>query len=258
MDVLPSSAQKLSLIDKYNRINIYRQMIATLSLLVLINAFYSGAQILTDSLIAVASTVFFHFVKSKLRKKEEIEYDSVIISGLFIGLILSPSTTYVLVLASFIAVMSHSIKINNRHLFNPAMAGIFLAVLLTNSSDAWFGASQLLPVLILGLLVSQKFRRFHLTIPFLAMYMSLSMLHNLFSSINPIYQDAFGGLIYFLAFFMLVEPKTSPVKRNARIAYGIVSAMIIFALGLILPRYAVTAGLLICNLLVQPIEKLVK
>ncbi len=208
--------------------------------------------------ISVASAWVFHYAQAKIRKKEEIKYDSVIISGLFIGLILSPSSPYVLILASFAAVISHFIKINNRHLLNPAMTGIFLAVLLTNSSDTWLGASQLLPVLILGLLVSQKFRRFHLTVPFLAIYLSLSMLHNLSSSVNPIYQDAFGGLIYFLAFFMLVEPKTTPTKRNARIAYGMVSAMIIFVLGLTVPKYAITAGLLLCNLLVQPIEKLIK
>ncbi|MBI4174203.1 MAG: RnfABCDGE type electron transport complex subunit D [Candidatus Aenigmarchaeota archaeon] len=258
MDAPQPLQRKQGLLDKYNRINVYRQMILTLLLLAVINAYYNGVQVVVDSAIAAASAVFFHFAKSKLRKREGVEYDSVIISGLFIGLILSPAPLHALVFASFIAVMSHFVKINNHHLFNPAMSGIFLAALFLNAGDSWVGASQLVPVLILGLLVSHKFRRFHLTLPFLAAYLSLSMAHRLVSNAHPVYHDIFGGLVYFLAFFMLVEPKTTPITRNGRIAYGIISAIIIFSLSLAVPKYAAMAGLLVCNLLVQPIGKFVK
>ncbi len=264
MELAPASdaVQKQSILavlkTRYNRATIYRQMTATLFLLVIVSSLDFGLQLITNTAISMASIFLFHFIVSKLRKKEEISYESVAISGLLIGLILSPDTPSAIVLASFVAVLSKRIKLNGRHLLNPAMAGIFSAILLTNSTDAWMGASSLLPVLILGILIAQKYRRLHLVIPFVFTHMSLSMLHKLYYNIHPAYHDIFGGLIYFLAFFMLLEPKTTPITKNARIAYGIVSAVIIFALGLTVPKYAVTGGLLLCNLLVQPIEKIIK
>ena len=243
---------------RYNRINVYQQMIISLSLLVLINSLNAGMQLLINSAIAVASIFVFHYVISKLRQKQEISYESVAISGLLIGLILMPSQPYAVVFASLIAVLSKRIKLNSRHAVNPAMSGVFLSVLLTNSSDAWSGAAELLPVLILGLLVAQKYRRLHLVLPFVFVNMLLSALYKFYNNVQPFYNGIFGGLIYFLAFFMLLEPKTTPIKRNARIVYGVISAVIIFALGLTIPKYAVTGGLLLCNLLVQPLDKLVK
>ncbi|MBI2085614.1 MAG: RnfABCDGE type electron transport complex subunit D [Candidatus Aenigmarchaeota archaeon] len=243
---------------RYNRITIYKQMIATLFLLVIISSLGVGLQLITNTAISISSIFLFHFIVSKLRKKEEISYESVAITGLLIGLILLPDTPYAIVLASLAAVLSKRIKLNGRHLLNPAMSGVFFAILLTNSSDAWVGASSLLLVLILGIPIAQKYRRLHLIVPFVFTHMSLSVIHKLYYNIHPVYHDLFGGLIYFLAFFMLLEPKTTPITKNARIAYGIISAVIIFVLGLTIPKYAVTGGLLICNLLIQPIEKIFK
>lgn len=263
MDLQPSNtSQKPDLLTvlktRYARITIYQLMIISLSLLVLINSASLGTQLTVNAAITLASVFIFHYVVSKLRKKEQISYESVAITGLLIALILSPSELYVLIFASLAAVLSKRIKLNNRHVVNPAMSGIFLAVLLTGASDAWFGASQLVPVLVLGILVAQKYRRLHLVIPFIFVHSLLSIAHRFYYNIHPVYHDIFGGVIYFLAFFMLLEPKTTPNNKNARIAYGMISAVIIFTLGLLAPKYAVTGGLLLCNLLIQPVERFVK
>ncbi|MBI3413146.1 MAG: RnfABCDGE type electron transport complex subunit D [Candidatus Aenigmarchaeota archaeon] len=263
MDLQPANAPPkpnllTSLKTRYARITIYQQMIILLSLLVLINSANLGSQLLVNTTVTLASVFVFHYVISKLRKKEQISYESVTITGLLIALILMPGELYALAFASLVAVLSKRIKFNNRHVVNPAMSGIFAAVLLTNSSDSWLGASQLLPVLVFGLLIAQKYRRLHLVIPFILTHTALSVAHRFYYNMHPVYQDVFGGLIYFLAFFMLLEPKTTPIRPNARTAYGIISAVIIFALSLAMPKYAITGGLLLCNLLVQPIEKIVK
>ncbi len=263
MDLQPSNApQKPDMLTtlkaRYARITIYQLMVMALSLLVLINAVNFGSQSLVNAAVALISVFAFHYAISKLRKKEQISYESVAITGLLIALILSPSELYVLAFASLAAVLSKRIKLNNKHAVNPAMFGIFLAVMLTNSSDAWFGSSQLVPILILGLLVAQKYRRLHLVVPFVLVHSLLSIVHRFYYNIHPVYHDMFGGVIYFLAFFMLLEPKTTPNNKNARIVYGVIGAAIIFSLGLIVPKYAVTGGLLLCNLLIQPIEKFVK
>ncbi len=247
-----------AILGKYKLISIYKQMIITLSLLVLISAPSAGIGILASAATAVASAVLFHHIVCRIRKEKLVSYDSVIISGLFIGLILAPNNLFAAVFASFAAVVSKSVKFNDRRVFNPAMAGIFAATTLTPSFDSWAGASQAVPVLILGLLIAQKFRRFHLAIPFIVAYLSLSSAYRLASSLHPAYLEASGGIIYFFAFFMLVEPRTTPAAKNARIAYGVVSAMVIFALTLAVPQYAMTGGLLLSNLLVQPIERIIK
>ncbi|MBI4177117.1 MAG: RnfABCDGE type electron transport complex subunit D [Candidatus Aenigmarchaeota archaeon] len=242
---------------RYSRVTIYQLMIISLSLLVAVNSF-NYPQLLASAPAALASVFIFHYAVSKLRNKAQISYESAAITGLLVALILVPNSPYALVIASLAAVLSKLIKLNSRHIFNPAMAGVLAAVLFTGSGDAWLGASQLLPVLILGLLVAQKYRRFHLVVPFIATHASLSILHKLYYNTHPVYHDVFGGVVYFSAFFMILEPKTAPITKNARIAYGITSAVIIFALGLLVPKYAITGGLLISNILVQPIEKFIK
>lgn len=243
---------------RYARVTIYQLTIISLSLLVVVNSVNFGTQLLVNTVVALASVFIFHYAISRLRKKEQISYESVAITGLLIALVLAPNNPYEIIFASLLALLSKRIKLNNRHIVNPAMAGVFSAVLLANSPDAWTGASQVLPVVVLGLLVAQKYRRLHLVSAFIATHLSLSVIHKLYYNVHPVYHDVFGGVIYFLAFFMLTEPKTTPITKNARIAYGICSATIIFILGLVAPKYALAAGLLLSNLLVQPLEKLVK
>ncbi len=246
-----------TILEKYKLINIYRQMIITLSILVVIGALSAGTGIIANAATAVASAVLFHHIVCGIRKEKFVSYDSVIISGLFIGLILAPNNLFAAVLASLAAVASKSIKFNGRRVFNPAMAGIFAAITLTPSFDSWAGASQVVPVLILGSLVAQKFKRFHLAVPFIVAYLSLSSAYRFASSLHPVYSEALSGIIYFFAFFMLVEPKTSPAAKNAGIAYGVISAIVVFSLGLAVPKYAMAGGLLLSNLLVRPIERIV-
>ncbi len=247
----------LDMLGRYGLISVYKQMIVTLVLLVLVSVPSAGIGILASAATAVASAVLFHHSICRIRKEKHVSYDSVVISGLFIGLILAPNNLFAIIIASFAAVASKSIKSNGRHVFNPAMAGIFAATVLTPSFDSWAGASQVVPVLILGSLVAQKFRRLHLVIPFVVTYLSLSAAYRFASSLQPIYIEALGGILYFFAFLMLIEPRTTPATKNARTVYGIASAAIVFVLALIVPQYAMTGGLLLSNLFVQPIEKII-
>ncbi len=249
-----------------NKIDIYNLMIFNLLVLSIIGIITLGWEsTLPQLLIAVPAAGFLDTVINYYKTKNFEISKSGIITGLFIGLILGQRQLgYVVLIASVIAIVGKHIgkyimglfKQRN-HLFNPAMVGIFLSVLIFKIVDGWWGATNLIAVAILGIFLLYKFRRFHLVIPFLITHFLAVIAINLLLS----YKTAFEGLLlsstlYFFAFFMLIEPKTSPATNKGRIIYGVISGLILAVLAFILPAYMFTAGLLICNLLIPVVNYL--
>jgi|SRR3989344_2182230 len=207
---------------------------------------------LIDSLID-----YFEFRRFRVSK-------SSVITGFFIGLVLSiDQTWYVPLVASLIAVCGKHIggflmkKLfnYNSHIFNPAIFGIFICLILFNTIDGWWGATNLILILLLGILLLYKFKRFHLTLTFLATYFILSLVFG-----NNFFNLILDSTIYFFSIFMLTEPKTSPNSFRGRIIYGLLSgviiALMINSFAGLFSGYSLILGLLICNLCVPFLNKL--
>jgi ferredoxin-NADP reductase len=157
--------------------------------------------------------------------------ESVYITGLIIVLIMDPaplgdlSAAGTLVFASAWAMASKFIfSLRRRHIFNPAAIGVALPALLLDHPATWWVAGQawLMPLVIVGgLLIVRKLRRFDLVLAFAAANLLLTVLMG-----DP--SDALQSLrlalssspFFFFAFIMLTEPLTAPQTRLWRLVYA--------------------------------------
>jgi len=216
-------------------------MIFFLVVLNLVSTFFYGFGIkaLLPVVIAVATTTILDSAISYFKSKTLEFPKSALISGLFIGGLLTQDLQwYVYVLAGAIAILSkHLIKIQQKHLFNPANFGVLLVSVIFGAAHTWWISSPLVLVLIFGIFIIWRLRRIELAIGFLAGYYLINSAIELLQGAQfpEIYSTIInGGVVYFFSMFMLIEPKTHPARN--RIAYGIFVAALLIGLN----QYAVS------------------
>jgi ferredoxin-NADP reductase len=157
--------------------------------------------------------------------------ESVYISALILALIITPlQSTQDLWFLGWAAVWAMASKYiiapNKRHIFNPVAFAVALTYFTLNQSASWWvGNGPLLPfVLIGGLLVVRKIRRFELVFSFLSAALIMVLTFSFFNGDDFIatLQNliAFSPLLFF-ACVILTEPLTTPPTRNLRIVYGL-------------------------------------
>jgi ferredoxin-NADP reductase len=142
--------------------------------------------------------------------------------------------------------------INKKHVFNPAAIAIFLLSLFGIGNGIWWvGSLILLPfVLILGLLVVRKIRRFHLFISFVISAVTVLVLFNLGNHMSPMEsmkQSFTSWPLIFFGTIMLTEPLTAPARKNMQIIYGALVGVLFgaqFHIGLLnsSPEFALVVG----------------
>lgn len=156
--------------------------------------------------------------------------ESTYISALILTLIISPiqgySDLWFLGWAAVLAMASkYIVAIRGKHLFNPVAFAVALTYFTINQSASWWiGNAQMLPfVLVGGLLIVRKIRRFDLVWSFVLAALAVTLVSALFSG-TALTKAISGLLLYspylFFAFIMLTEPLTTPPTRSLRILYG--------------------------------------
>ncbi|MEI6631286.1 MAG: RnfABCDGE type electron transport complex subunit D [bacterium] len=238
--------------------SIKKQLIILLLALALYVAFSARDFIFLKSLsitaiaAVVAESAILYFKNKKLSLSE-----SSIISGLIVGFVLSSdSRPAVLILASVFAISSkYLIRVNKRHIFNPAGLGILLAMLFFGANSEWRGTylwSILLPA---GFYLAYKIRKLSLVVSYFLCTFILFGAQALWQKTQLI--NILGVLSYFFIFIMLVEPKTTPLKTNLKIIFGAAVAGLIFILSNLRIRFdAELASLLFLNLFVLFLNRL--
>ncbi|MBI2541425.1 RnfABCDGE type electron transport complex subunit D [Candidatus Woesearchaeota archaeon] len=247
-----------------NRFTVYQYMTVFLVVLHLVSAFFYGFGIraLLPVLIAVATTTTLDFAITYFKFKAFEFPQSALISGLFIGGLLTQNLQWhVYAIAGAIAILSkHLIKFQQKHIFNPANFGVLISITALplfgiTAFESWWIASPLILVLVFGAFIAWKLKRFDLVLSFLLAYFAISLLLDVSQPArcgmmrmecpmhpSPLaeafYSVANGGILYFFAMFMLIEPKTNPGKN--RVVYGVAVAI---ALTILLR--ATTQGLLL-------------
>jgi len=238
--------------EKLKSLSIYEFMIISLTLLAVYNIiaqkFWLAA---IQILISVLTATILDFSINHFIYKRTYFPKSAVISGLFVGSILyNVSGIYFVIIASALAILSkHLIKINESHLFNPASLGIFIATIL-GASQLWWTAQPLLLVVVLGLIIAWKFKRFDSQPAFLATYFIVSAIILFFAGdISKIILKITDPFIYFFTFFMLVEPRTSPLTQKGRIIYGVIVALLASATLRAYPAQFILSALLTGNVI---------
>jgi len=193
--------------------------------------FYSPLSLLFTFLILTGSCFVSNIIFATIFKAPVNPISSVITAAILFFVMMPISKTdqiWVFVLASALAMGSKYIMaINKRHIFNPAaFALVTIGLMGLPQINWWVGNSYLFPVvLITGLFVVRKVRKL---VMFSTYYIFGLATIGIFAVINN--REVLGVLteailsypILFLGAYMLVEPLTTPPKRNTQGVYAVI------------------------------------
>lgn len=238
--------------------NIKVQLIIFLSAFALYLSFRDkNAIFLLTTLIAVISAIGVESVILLFKDKKLTVTDSSIISGLIIGFVLSSDNPWwIFPLASLLAICSkHLICFNKKHLLNPAAFGIFLTIVLFSASTQWKGTYMWHILLPFGLYFISKIQKLEVLIGYGITALGLFAIQAVAQK-TPLL-NIFGYLSYFYIFIMMIEPKTTPVKKRGKFIFGTGLAVLIFILTEFGIRFdAELVSLLILNLFAPLLNKI--
>ena len=186
------------------------------------------ALVFTTAFLVVASGFANWFFARILGLPSNLE--SAYITGLILALIITPiqslSDLPFLAWAAVLAMASkYLLNVKGKHLFNPAAFAVALTYFTLNQDASWWvGNGPMLPfVLVGGLLIVRKLRRFDLLLSFLGASLAAILLAALLRSqpVGAALQNAFlYSPLFFFAFIFLTEPATTPPTRRLRMMYG--------------------------------------
>jgi enediyne biosynthesis protein E5 len=205
--------------------------------------------VLLQILVSIITAVFWDVVIQYFKSRKIIFPDSAVISGLIIALVMAPQQKMVYyVCAASLAIFSkHLLRIDKKHIFNPANLGLLLTSAAFPAMLSWWGLANNWLLAIAGIFIVYKIRRFPVIIGYLV---SLGVFLAIYSLLNRggIF-DYFSTINLFFVFVMLIEPKTSPIGRFRGGLFGALVAVFGFLFFLFFPRYDFAlAGLALGNL----------
>lgn len=223
-----------------NRVTMYRLMLYYLLFLlivaVILSFFSTTPYKPLDILLSATILTFLSYVTNKILAwmfNAVTNTESSLITGLILALIVDPTSKPIfLVLIAVLAMSSKYItSIRGRHLFNPvAFAALVSALTVGQGASWWVNNLIMAPFIIIGgLLILRKIRRFQIVAIFLVTYLLLAgiveRMEILERPVSTLTDSLINSPILFFSFVMLVEPLTSPAKRIFQLYYGAVVAL---------------------------------
>ncbi|MFA4842576.1 MAG: RnfABCDGE type electron transport complex subunit D [Candidatus Omnitrophota bacterium] len=185
---------------------------------------------LRAALIAVAAAVVLEFLILYLKEKKLQITESAVISGLIVGFVISSDNPWwQIALASITAILSkYFIRFKGKHIFNPAAFGIFSILVLFGASTQWKGTYLWYILVPCGIYFAHKIKKLEVVIGYAVVSLLLFSAQALWQRTSL--WNILGFYSYFYIFVMVVEPKTTPVKRTAKYIFGVGVAILIFIL----------------------------
>jgi len=191
-----------------------------------------GEQMLLTFAAGAATQAFWLHWKG-LRQRG---YLSAIVTCFGLSILLRADSLWVHPLAAALAISAKFvIRVNGKHLFNPANFGLLMAVALlpgTWASPGQWGNALAAAVwfVALGAIVTQRARRADIAWIFLGTWLSMVALRVAWLGQSWsvwLHQLGNGGLLLF-AFFMISDPMTIPNHARGRLLYAVLVAIVAF------------------------------
>lgn len=214
--------------------------IVTLSSLLLVLFFWSDfAPQLEIIALVLGATLTTQFLFFKFFNIPSTDYRSPLITSLSLGLLFKSNIIWLYPLVGVVAIASKFlIRVNNKHIFNPANGAIVLA-LLVFPTHSWVSPGQWGNEIWLGFLlisfaymVLNKAGRADTALFFLGSWIFLLMARALWLGDPlsiPMHNLQSGALLIF-AFFMISDPMTTPSNRMARFIFAFVVALLAYVM----------------------------
>lgn len=203
-------------IDNFlNSITMYKLVLYGLFFMALYAVAFEGPKILIQLFVLFFVCYGVNMALSKIFKIPMNAESSSITSLILFFLIAPYASWWVFVAAGVVAMVSKFVLVyKKKHIFNPAIAAAFILSLAGVADFTWWvGSAYVLPVvLILGLLVVRKLRRFYLFLSFVI----VAILFN-YNDISTLF---LSWPLIFLGTIMLTEPLSTPPTHKWQIVYG--------------------------------------
>ncbi len=195
----------------------------------------------TQMLLTTLSAAGLEVALTRAFKQRWIFPLSAIITSCSLSLLVNYAHDHFLLLAPvFFAIGSKYVfTFEGRHVFNPALAGLVLSLLLTDGlittapAYQWNGieAMSLFMAMLAILLLLPRVNRHRLVLSFLATFTVLTALRALVMRWHLPFETLFLGTLsspafFLFTFFMITDPATSPSSPKAQIRLGIVLAVV--------------------------------
>ena len=214
--------------------------ILTLSSLLLLLVFWSDfAPELHIMTMIVVAALGAQYLCYKFFKIPSTDYRSPLITSLSLALLFKTNLIWLYPLIAIIAIASKFlIRVNNKHIFNPANGAIVAGLLLLPdhvwvSPGQWGNAIWLGFALVsLAVLVLSKAGRSDMAIFFLGSWVFLLVVRALWLGDPlsiPLHNLQSGALLIF-AFFMISDPMTTPNHRIGRFIFAFAVAFLAYIL----------------------------
>ncbi|HUC88506.1 MAG TPA: RnfABCDGE type electron transport complex subunit D [Candidatus Paceibacterota bacterium] len=187
-------------------------------------------------ILSIVTLVIICFIINKIFSKvfkAPANVESLYITALILALIITPPSSLqdisYLIFIFWAAVWAMASKyifaIGKKHIFNPAAFAVVITAFTINQSASWWiGTASMMPfVLIGGLLITRKIRRFDLVFSFIIVSLLATILmhaHNFTDIFKFAYNAVVASPLLFFAFVMLTEPLTTPPTKYLRMSYG--------------------------------------
>ncbi len=179
--------------------------------------------------IAFAASVLTDTVINYSKIRQIFFSDSSMVTGMILGYVLSCDLSWwLIIIAAVVSIGSkHIVRLNYKHIFNPAAFGIVLLTLWFGIITQWKAAYMWYIMVPAGIYFSLRVNRLWTVLSYLfaslILYGSQSLLYN--TSLLQV----IGYLNYFFIFIIMTEPLTTPCKKWHQIIFGSFTALAVFA-----------------------------
>lgn len=192
-------------------------------------------------------------------------YLSAVVTCFGLSILLRADSLWVHPLIAAIAIGSKLvIRVNGKHLYNPANLGVICG--LTLLPGAWISPGQwghdlaaAVWFVVLGAVVTSRARRWDISWTFVSIFLGMVLLRVLWLGQNPavFWHQLGNGALLLFTFFMISDPMTIPNHRYARFIYALIvaSVAIYWQYGMFKPN-ALVWSLFFCTLLVPLLDRL--
>lgn len=198
-----------------DKISLYHLIVIFLVSLYFLGAFKFGlAKVLGQALPPILAAITSDAILRFFRLKKWTISLSALISGLIIGLVaqFGEKTLVLISIAVAAIIVKFLVRLDGRHVFNPAATGLFIGLLLLSSWPSWWvgGTNTWIFAIWIPILLYKQ-RRWAPMVGFLVPVIIFNGL-TILSSVS---------LLFFMS-VMLIEPKTSPTGVQIGLVYGLI------------------------------------
>ncbi len=185
--------------------------------------------------------------------------DGAMLTGWIVALILSPHEPWhVAAITAVVGVVSkYVVRARKANVFNPAAVALVATFYVFDTGQSWWGALPEMPIgwitalLATGIFITIRMNKGPLVLAFLGVYFALATTFAYVADpghVAELYREPDLHAALFFAFFMVTDPPTSPPKHRDQLVYGVMVAVVSFAVfELVGAAYFLLAGLLVAN-----------